>query len=81
MKPSETISGGALRNGVVFDNSEILALSQSLSYIYIEIIEKLSFEEGLKIINFFIYRHIKILAHLFQRDSFFLSYLYLYYFE
>ena len=36
IKPSETISGGELCNGVVLEKSEILALSQDLSHIYIE---------------------------------------------
>ena len=42
INPSETISRGELCNGVVLDKSEILALSQDLSHIYIEIIEKLT---------------------------------------
>ncbi|MDC0964700.1 transferase [Candidatus Pseudothioglobus singularis] len=42
INPSETISEGLLHNAVVLDYLEVLALSQSLSYVYIEIIEKLT---------------------------------------
>jgi len=39
---SVTISNGDLWNGVVLEKSEILELSEGLSHVYIEIIEKLS---------------------------------------
>ena len=48
IQPSEIISAGKLPDVGSLDNSDLQELSKSLSYIYIEIIEKVSAEFSLK---------------------------------
>ncbi len=48
IQPSEIISAGKLPDVGSLDNADLQALSKSLSYIYIEIIEKVSAEFSLK---------------------------------